>query len=196
MPTARIQTITRNGSRAAPPAKRAAAANTKQAPPSLRIREATFEDYHAITALQVRNGLAARSHDDWAGLWKDNPVYQRISDWPIGWVLEIEDGSIVGSIGNVPTAYHYQGSERRAATACSWVVDSRYRGYSMLILDKLARQSGADITVSTTVSPSAEPAFKVFHWSKAPVGTWNKSAFWITGYRGFGNSLLNMKAVP
>src|SRR5439155_7541071 len=29
-----------------------------------------------------------------------------------------------------------------------------------------------------------------------PVGSWNKSDFWITGYRGFGASFLSMKAVP
>jgi hypothetical protein len=66
----------------------------------------------------------------------------------------------------------------------------------MLLLDRLSRQNGVDMTISTTVSPSAEPAVKAFHWTTPPVGAWNKSAFWITGYRGFGSSLLNMKAVP
>jgi len=164
---------------------------------ALKIRETVFDDYHGITALQLRSGLAIKSYDEWRSLWDGNPVYERLrDDWPIGWVLEAEDGSIVGSIGNIPNAYHLRGRELHAATACSWVVDTLYRGYSMLILDKLARQPGADLTLSTTVSPNAEPAFKVFHWSKAPVGSWDKSAFWITGYRGFGASLLNKKAVP
>ena len=189
MPTAKIQTIRKNGLRSSQPAKRPAA--------SLNIREASFDDYPAINALQTRNGLTTRSQEDWTALWKDNPVFERVRGaWPIGWVLETEDRKIVGSIGNIPLAYYYKGRELRAATASSWVVDARYRGYSMLILDRLARQSGVDLTLSTTVSPSAEPAFKVFHWSKPPVGSWSKSAFWITGYRGFGASLLNMKSVP
>src|SRR5437870_4756580 len=105
MPIAKIRAISKNGVRAPSQPKRAAT--------SLKIRETAFEDYHAITALQVRNGLVTRSFEDWAALWKQNPVYQRIhGDWPIGWVLETEDGSIVGSIGNIPMAYHFRGKER------------------------------------------------------------------------------------
>lgn len=188
MSTAKLQVVGNNGVNAARP---------KRPTASLKIREACFADYRWIADLQLRNGLATKSCEEWTALWKGNPVYQRLKgDWPIGWVLENEAQTIVGSIGNVPTAYYLGGRELLAATACSWVVDMRYRGYSMLILDMLTRQPGADLTLSTTVSPAAEPAFKVFHWAKAPVGTWDQSAFWITGYRGFGNSLLNMKSVP
>jgi hypothetical protein len=190
MATAKIHVMQKNGAR--PPQQR-----VKRPATSLKIREAGFDDYAAINALHVRNGLITRPFDEWVSLWKGNPVFERSKrSWPIGWVLEADGGAIVGAIGNIPMAYHFRGRELRAAAACSWAVDSRYRGYSMLMLDKLTRQPGADLTLSTTVSPSAEPAFKVFHWSKPPVGAWDKSAFWITGYRGFGNSFLNMKAVP
>src|SRR3954468_3531853 len=100
MPTARIQPIRKNGLRTKP---------AKQPAPSLAIRETSFDDYHAITALQTRNGLTTRSQQDWTALWKDNPVYERLhGNWPIGWVLETEDRKIVGSIGNIPQAYYFQ----------------------------------------------------------------------------------------
>src|SRR6266480_4491459 len=70
MPTARVQTITKNGIRTSQATKRSAV--------SLNIREASFEDYHSITALQVRNGLSTRSPEEWAALWKENPVYRRM----------------------------------------------------------------------------------------------------------------------
>src|SRR5258707_5903202 len=66
----------------------------------------------------------------------------------------------------------------------------------MLVLDRFMRQSDGDLIVSTTVSPRSEPALRVFEWSRAPIGTWDKSAFWITNYRGFAKIALGLKSVP
>lgn len=188
MPTAKTQ-YRNNGA--------AAAHQTKAPKHSLQSRETSFDDYPQIAALQMRNGLATRSYEDWMALWKCNPVYkQRKGQWPIGWILETKDGEIVGSIGNIPLAYHFRGRELTGAAACGWVVDSPYRGYSMSLLGRLTGQAGIDLVVSTTVSSSSEPALTVFQWSRAPVGTWHKSAFWITDYQGFVRSVLSMKSVP
>src|SRR5882672_3508945 len=102
---------------ASPPAVRAATLSQS----SLRIREASAEDYGQIAELQKRNGLRARSYEDWLAIWTANPVYkQRGGAWPIGWVLETERGEIVGSIGNIPLAYQLKGRELLAASSCSW----------------------------------------------------------------------------
>src|SRR5881296_2023058 len=112
----------------------------------VRIREAAFEDYDRIAALQVRNGLQARSYEDWLSIWTCNPVYiESGSQWPIGWVLEAESGAIVGSVGNIPLAYRFLGRELRATTSCAWVVDASYRSYSMMIMSRLIRQKGIDL---------------------------------------------------
>ena len=162
-----------------------------------KLREACWEDFDQIAALQTRNGLATRSYEDWMEFWRGNPVYKQLGgQWPIGWVLEIEDSEIVGSIGNIPVAYQFRGRELRAAAACSWAVDARYRCYSMLLLDSLLSQKDVDFFISTTVSSWAEPAFTVFQSSRLPVGTWNKSAFWISNYRGFSYSVLRRTSIP
>ncbi len=161
------------------------------------MREATFADYEGIRALQIRNGLATRPREDWAAFWCGNPAYlSRAERWPIGWVLETEDGEIAGSISNVPFQYQFGGRELAAAAACSWAVDAAYRGYSMQMLDRLTRQPGADFLVSTTVSAASQPAFRAFQWSRIPTGAWQEAAFWITNYPGFLRSALSVKHVP
>jgi len=138
-----------------------------------------------------------RGYEDWAAFWKGNPVYERLKHrWPMGWILESKDGQIVGSIGSIPLAYEFEGRELIAAAACSWVVDPGYRGHSMLLLDRLLRLKTAECFVCTTVSAASEPSYQAFQWSRPPVGTWDKSAFWITNYRGFSKSLLGLKSIP
>jgi hypothetical protein len=161
----------------------------------VRVRESSFEDYPRIAQLHVRNQLPIKPYEDWASLWSCNPVYKRIEGWrPVGWVLETDDGEIVGSVGNIPLGYCFQGRELRAAAPCSWVVDSPYRRYSMLLLDRFTRQEDVDLVVCTTVSANAEPAMKAFQWSRAPVGSWHKADFWITNYRGFVESALSTRS--
>jgi hypothetical protein len=164
----------------------------------LTVRAATFEDYGQIAALQIRNGLPARAYEDWRMLWTGNPVYQqRDGQWPIGWVLETKTAGIVGSIGNIPLAYQLRGRELLAATSCAWVVDVSYRSYSMLVMSCLMRQKDIDLFICTTVSSASEPSYRTaFQFSRVPVGTWDKSAFWITNHRGFSQSALTMKSIP
>src|SRR5262249_31068214 len=156
---------------------------------SLRIRPASFDDYAPIAVLQNRHGLAVRPYEDWVSLWAGNPAYEG-GEWPIGWVLENSGGEIVGSIGHLPFPCFFRGREHRVAASCAWVVDPAHRGSSMVLLDRLMRQENVDFVISTTVSANAESVFKFFRWSKAPVGTWNRSAFWIANYQGFIHSAL------
>jgi hypothetical protein len=163
----------------------------------VKIRVAVFEDYNQIACLQIQNGLAARSYEDWQAAWTGNPVFKQVDgQWPIGWVLETTGGEIVGFIGNIPLAYHFRGRELVGAASSSWVVDPRYRSYSMLLKSYLMRQEGIDLIICTTVSSASESSYdRGFRFSRVPVGTWDKSAFWITNYRGFSQSALNLKSV-
>jgi len=169
----------------------------KQAGGPAMLRQASFEDYEQISALQIRNGLTPTCYEAWSALWIDNPAYHECkADWPIGWVIQAGTGEVVGFVGNIPVAYQFRGRKLRAATPVSWVVDEGYRGYSMWILDRVARQKGIDLLVCTTVGPASEPGLKAFRFSKVPVGTWNESTFWITNYRGLSQSVLTWKSIP
>ena len=162
-----------------------------------RVREACIEDHGQIAALQMRNGLSAKSYRDWTALWCRNPVYQQWEGrWPIGWVLETERHEIVGWVGNLASAYQFNGQRLWAATPWSWVVDADHRGYGLLILNRLLRQKYVDLVISSSVSSVSEPFAKYLGFSRVPTGTWNKSGFWITHYCGFAQIALKLKRVP
>jgi hypothetical protein len=164
------------------------------APP--KVRQAVFEDYEQIAALQLRNGLTMRSREDWVALWNGNPAYEeRAGQWPIGWVLEAEDGEIVGSIGNLPFVYQFQGRELLVGSPCGWAVDPQYRIYSLLILGRFLKQKEVDLFLFTTVGPRAAPVASALRLSRVPVGQWHKSSFWITDHRRFSEAVWSTKSV-
>ena len=158
------------------------------------MRETSFADYDHIAALLRRNGLCPRARREWTALWEGNPVVARNHGrWPIGWVLENEEGQIVGSIANVPGAYMWKGALILAAAECDWAVDPAYRPYSMSLLQRITNQPGVDLLLTTTVGAGAEPCYAAFQWSKVPAGRWDRAGLWITGYRGFLRSALRKR---
>jgi hypothetical protein len=157
------------------------------------LRELRLDDYPQVAALQIRNGLPAKTPADWNALWAENPACR--APWPLGWMLETPQGEAVGALGNIPLTYRFRGQELIAATATSWAVDPEYRGYSMMVFQAFVRQA-ADLLVCTSVSPAVEPLLRAFRFSRAPLGDWQRAGFWITGVLGFTRSALIRKCVP
>jgi hypothetical protein len=164
------------------------ATRLKVAPP--RVREATIEDYAQIAALESRYGLHPKHYTEWEHLWTHNPVYQGLSRWPIGWVCETVDDEVVGYIGNIPLAYEFDGQPLRAATSRSLVVDARYRPYSFSLLGCFFNQKHVDLFLNTSVNEKVVRLQQLFGAHRVPSGGWDRSAFWITNYRGFTASVL------
>lgn len=166
-------------------------------PQSVTVREASFADYGAIRLLASRYGLETKSYEEWRHLWLGNLLYDELQrKWPIGWVLEGNGQHIVGYIGNIPRWYELQEQKITAAVTYSWVVDSSYRSYSILLLDRYFDQKNVDLYLSTTVNAQAFNAFTAFNSLPVPVGAWDRSAFWITHYRGFASSWATFKGLP
>lgn len=159
-----------------------------------RIREASFDDYEKIAALQRRNGLTPRTCAGWTALWEGNPAYR--PGMPLGWVVETAAGDVGGYIGNLPLEYRLDGREIRAITPYSWAADPAFRGYSLALLDRFVRQPGIDLIVCATANAAAGKVYRAFHFDPVPAGHWDKSGFWITGYRGFSRSALRSAGVP
>ena len=155
------------------------------------LRGAEFSDYPQIAEVTARCGLRIRDYEEWLHVWLNNPEYRH--GWPIGWVLENRAGRIVGSVGNIPLRYELGGRSLLASAGRSWVVDEEYRGYAMLLLDEFFNQPGVDLYFNTTVNRHAVEAFRMFDSPEVPRGQWDRSAFWITGYRGFAASALRAK---
>lgn len=158
------------------------------------LRPATSEDHAQIAALETRHGLKAESYEEWTHLCANNPAYAENSGhWPIGWVLETGDGEIVGHFGNIPLAYELDGRRLNVMTSHHWVTDRRYRAQSLWLLNESLRQKHVDLFLYNSAGPSASRVLQGLGLSRVPVGSWDKSVFWITNYTGVGASLLAMK---
>jgi len=159
------------------------------------LREASFDDYEEIVALQFRNGLSARSRSRWASLWIDNPSFQRAPEsLPLGWVLESPERRIVGYLGNLPLAYRFRGRDVRAATPHSWAVDSDNRRYSIWLLDRFLSQKQVELLVFATVNPASEPVYRALGCSRTPSGIWDRSGFWVTRHHEFARAALRSQS--
>ncbi len=163
-----------------------------QKPP--RLREARFEDYAQVAALASRFDLYTESYPGWMHLWTDNPAYGEIQNtFPMGWVLENGEGAVSGYLGNIPLHYELEGKRLLAATTRAWVVDTPYRTYSPLLLATYFQQSNVDLFLSTTVNSQSAPVYSIFQGTRAPVGAWDRTLFWITNYQGFTESFLRKR---
>jgi hypothetical protein len=170
--------------------------NGGKSKPEPRFRQARFDDHRQITELQARYGLEVETYETWVHLWAGNPVCKDFPDWPIGWVLENEEGQVVGYIGNLPSLYEL-GNQRVVVTSTrGLVVDIAYRNYSLPLLSHFFNQGQVDLFLDTTVSAGALKAHEIFRALRVPAGLWDQAFFWITNYGGFSASLLARKEVP
>jgi len=161
----------------------------------IAIREVSFEDYPKVFSLQSRYNLE-ESSQKWLHLWVENPVLRDLKGWPIGWVLENEsDQEIVGYLGNIPQVYEIGGKKLFAAASRAWVVDERFRSYSLLLLDKFLNQKNAQLCLATTSNPHSGPILEAYGGLRVPAGVWDEAAFWITHHHGFLASVLSRKRI-
>ena len=149
-----------------------------------KLRQASFDDYPQIAALHSRYGWA-RSFDHWTHLWLGNPLYRELeAGWPIGWVVEDENKQIVGTMGNIPLLYQFEGRRVIAATGRSQVVDPAHRGAALLLMDRVINQPNIDLYLNNSVSEAVAASFSLFRCPHVPVGLWDQSAFWVTNFPG------------
>jgi hypothetical protein len=153
------------------------------------IRVARFEDHEQIALLQAAYGLKSVPYEEWKHLWSDNPLYQRLADWPIGWVIQDLQDKIVGYVGNVPRAYQLGDRALIAGCGTGMVVDSSYRSFTFFLLSRFFRQQFADIIINNTVNAKGAALHRLFRCVPAPTGRWDQSKFWVTNYEGFVASL-------
>jgi len=159
-----------------------------------RLREASFEDYVQIAALESRYGLEIVSFERWRHIWLSNPAHRDLQPrWPIGWVIEDEKRQIVASIGNIPLLYELAGKRILTVSGRAWVADLRYRSKALALLDRVIDQPNVDLYVNNTVNSNSVNAVNAFGCSRVPVGSWDESAFWITNYQGFVRRVLANK---
>jgi hypothetical protein len=146
------------------------------------LRPASFDDYDQIAAVEEANGLSSKPREQWLHLWQNNPAYQQLPDWPIGWVIEDERGRIVGALQNVPCLYRFDGRTYVGGFGRGWAVDVRYRAFSLLLIVRQLQQPNVDLRLTTTASPKTSALLTKQGWSRVPAGEWDRSALWVTSY--------------
>jgi hypothetical protein len=150
------------------------------APP--KLRPARLEDYEAIVRLGLIHLLDVPSYEDWSTLWLDNPLRTRSGkDFPIGWVLELPDGEMVGTMGTVRSRYTFRGDDLISAASRAWFVTAPYRGFALQLMDEYLNQSGVDLFINSAVSVPALESFSRF-CERVPLGEWDSFSYWVTGY--------------
>lgn len=160
------------------------------------VREAAFDDYSQIAAVLLRNGLQPKSREAWEYLWRGNPAYQNLSNWPIGWVAENKKQEIVGYLGNIPLRYHFGGRELLAATGYGICADLPYRGDAGFMVKRYLRQKTLDFLVVSSANASSAKFNEAFRRPRVPAGDWSRSSFWITNYHGFVASAFKRHKWP
>ncbi len=163
---------------------------------SVRLRAARFDDYEAIVRLEAQLNPEGSSGDEWRLLWQGSPLWPRLgNDWPIGWVMESDTGAILGSLGNIPLQYHFQGKPLICATGRGWVVAPEYRGFALWLLEERYNQPNVDLFIDTTISPLALDAFDQFS-RRIPAGDWETIAYYVARHRSFATRALRKLNVP
>lgn len=163
----------------------------------LKLREASFKDHDQIALLASRYGLSKLNYEEWSNQWLGNPVYRELQpSWVIGWVLEDGNGRIVGYIGNVPSAYEFEGRRLLATSSHAWVAEPEYRSAALLLLDRVINQPDVDLYLSNTVGATSAPGVRAFGGQRVPAGVWDEYVWWITNYRSVAKGVLMRRNYP
>jgi len=159
------------------------------------VREATLNDFSAISDVLRRNGLTSTSYDVFARLWNENPFRSELAV-PLGWVLENKALEIVGTLTNIGRMYIYNDEPIRVASASAWAVDPLYRTSAVFLAKQFFSQKNIDLFLNTTASQGAAEVFKAFRCSEIPDPSYTRVSYWITGYAGFAGSALQRLRIP
>ncbi len=162
-----------------------------------KLREAAFTDHPQIAGLESRYGLTAKSYDEWSHLWLGNPLYRSLrGDWSIGWVLEDGQGQIVGSMGNIPLPYEFEGRPILAVSGYNWVAEPEYRSAALLLLDHVINQRGVELYVNNSVTAASAAAVAAFECLRVPVGRWDRSGVWYTHRQRYYETRMRERRWP
>ena len=174
---------------------------TEKSTASVKFREARFDDYEQICAVQSRNGLGTKSREEWEHFWLGNPLYQKMAKWPIGIVGENQHSEMVACLASIPLSYYFRGREISAATGWGMAVDPPYRGNTIFLMRRFLNPRTAELFIDASARPSVARILERFlpHLrigGRVPASNWDSASFWITNYHGFAGSVVRAKGLP
>jgi len=156
-----------------------------------RLRESRLEDGPQIARLGAAHGLAFRPEPLWSRTWTENPAMR--TGWPMGWVLEDDDGAVVGHFGNIPMRYELEGRLLQVGVGADWVVAEGQGFAALQMLRRFFRQPDVDMLLCTSANAAAAKAYVAFHARRIPSPGYDRTLFWITSPRGFITALAKKR---
>lgn len=113
----------------------------------------SFLSSHAKPAYSISDYM--RRFDFW---WQSNPAFRQndIKGWII---VDVEETNYIkGFLGNIPADYDILGKIYKTASPSTWVVDKKYKSYSLQLLFFFLKQE-KDILVNSTPGEITEEIF-------------------------------------
>jgi hypothetical protein len=161
----------------------------------MRIREATFDDWEKVGAVG-RQVFEARSDDDveagrttaeaaFRRPWNEHPHRARFAGVPIGWLLEDESGTCVGTFSNHWGAYSFRGKFLRAGIASAWAVLPAHRHSALMLLQAYFKQPNVDLWIDSSASAAASRLMEAFRAKRMPTPELDICTFWVLRHEHF-----------
>ena len=131
----------------------------------MKIEKILFEDFEKIIDLNHRNNLTTLQRSDWENLWKKNPYFLLNNDWTIGWKL-VDENKIVGTCLNIPFVFEFNNKEILAAVCNNYVIDKKYRSYSLKLRHLFLNQKNIDLFITNSANKEVEKIMEAFKAKK------------------------------
>ncbi len=154
-----------------------------------------FDDYEAVQRVRSDNGLGRLSREFWTHL-ENNPHRSAGCQLPMGWVLEIDDGRIVGIHCAYPVRYQYRGRPLLAGIGHTMAVDRAYRLSTFGLVAPFFRLEKVDFVMTTSANRGAALFYQYNKASPIPVAHLADHLSWVVNYRKVVSAALQKKRVP
>jgi hypothetical protein len=162
----------------------------------IRVRPALLADLEGIQAVLAKTGLSVFDAEERRRWLLRHPFREEFEGVPIGWVLETQDGKIVGTFSNIHMMYEIDGRRFKCGVAGSWGVDAEYRNSSLLLAMSYFNQKGVDFCFSGSASSISSRLMPVLKAERIPSRDYDLGYFWITRHRTFAEAVLRKKKIP
>lgn len=163
---------------------------------TLRVRAASFEDAAAIRLLNQRNGMGELDKVACREGWERYPFAAEFRDVPIGWVLETDEGAVVGNLDNIQLLYELRGRRIKGVVAAGWVVDPAHRGKSLQLLTAFLRQKGVDLCLIDSAGTATAQILTAMKIARIPIPDYGNPCFWAVRPCAFARAALVRRSVP
>jgi hypothetical protein len=124
----------------------------------MKIRKIIFKDYEKIKKLINRNNNFIPALSQWSSIWTKNTNFRQ--NKPDGEVLCNRE-RIVGFHSTLYKKSVLKNKEYKISISSNWVVDKKYRKYSLLLLNRFF-QKESDIYLTTTANSEVAKIWESF----------------------------------